>query len=69
MKKVKFDCNGRNAPAYSCDTLGDNSGYYYPADKVDELISAIRDVQEFMSSGFYDDAAERLDLAIDTVSA
>ena len=30
LKKLiyKFDCNGHNAPAYSCNKPGDNSGCY-----------------------------------------
>jgi len=28
MKTLKFNCNGNNAPTYSCSEHGDNSGEY-----------------------------------------
>ena len=28
MDVIKFDCNSHNAPAYSCNKPGDNSGEY-----------------------------------------
>ncbi|MCG7598829.1 hypothetical protein MHM84_03460 [Halomonas sp. McH1-25] len=30
LKRVRFDCNGNNAPAYGCNLPGDNSGEYVP---------------------------------------
>lgn len=68
MPKVKFDCNGPNAPAYGCDKPGDNSGYYYPADKVEALIDSIRLAQKFMSAGLDDEAAETIDAAMERMS-
>ncbi len=41
MKKIKFDCNTNNAPAYSCSEPNDNSGYYYQSTDVDELLKKI----------------------------
>jgi len=38
MKHYRFFCNGHNAPAYSCDTSGDNSGVYYKKEDVDKLL-------------------------------
>jgi hypothetical protein len=37
MSKVRFDCNGHNAPAYGCSEPGDNSGDYYHAADVERL--------------------------------
>jgi hypothetical protein len=42
MLKIKFDCNGRYAPAYGCDYPGDNSGYYYRAADVDALVAKLK---------------------------
>ena len=39
MRKIKFDCNEHNAPAYSCNTPGDNSGWYYQSTDVDTLLN------------------------------
>ena len=39
MKKIKFDCNGHNSPAYGCDHHGDNSGLYYLAAEVETLLN------------------------------
>jgi len=41
MKKIEFDCNGNNAPAYGCNEPHDNSGFYYQATAVDELLERI----------------------------
>lgn len=38
VQKIKFDCNGNNAPAYSCDKPGDNSGVYVQSTDYDELL-------------------------------
>ena len=45
MDIYKFDCNGNNAPAYSCDKPGDNSGYYV---RFDSLKRAIQDINEWV---------------------
>ena len=37
MKRIKFDCHGNNAPAYSCSESGDWSGDYYRAEDIDNL--------------------------------
>lgn len=37
MKTVRFDCNGRLAPAYTCDTPGDQSGEYVLANLLPQL--------------------------------
>lgn len=37
MLKIKFDCKGNNAPAYSCSEPGDQSGYYVKAEEVKHL--------------------------------
>lgn len=37
MKTVRFDCNGHNAPAYSCSEPGDWSGTYVKATDYAEL--------------------------------
>jgi hypothetical protein len=42
MLKIKFDCNGRHAPAYGCDYPGDNSDYYYRAADVDALVAKLK---------------------------
>ena len=39
---VRFDCHGRNAPAYGCSLPGDMSGVYYKAADVDALIAEVR---------------------------
>lgn len=44
MIRVKFDCKGHNAPAYSCDKPGDNSGEYIQATDVDELLDDLQGV-------------------------
>jgi hypothetical protein len=38
MKKIRFGCRGRHAPAYGCSEPGDNTGEYYRAAEVDERI-------------------------------
>lgn len=38
VQKIKFDCNGNNAPAYGCDKPGDNSGVYVQSTDYDELL-------------------------------
>ena len=45
MEKVKFDCNGWNAPAYSCDKPGDNSGTYVQVTDLDDF--ALEVAREF----------------------
>jgi len=45
MKQYKFFCDGHNAPAYSCDTPGDNSGVYYKKEDVDKLSIEIINIQ------------------------
>jgi hypothetical protein len=40
MEKIEFDCNGNNAPAYSCNKPYDNSGSYYQSTDVDEVLEA-----------------------------
>ena len=42
MDKYKFDCNSNNAPAYSCNKPDDNSGEYYKAQEVVNMVQAIR---------------------------
>lgn len=49
--KIKFDCNGNNAPAYSCSKPGDNSGEYIRSDLVRTLVE-----QAYMA-GQYSDGA------------
>jgi hypothetical protein len=36
--KIKFDCNGFSAPAYSCSKSGDNSGVYVQSTDYDALV-------------------------------
>lgn len=36
--KIKFDCNGFSAPAYSCSKPGDNSGVYVQSTDYDALV-------------------------------
>lgn len=43
--KIKFDCNGFNAPAYSCSKSGDNSGYYVQSTDYDELTSRVAELE------------------------
>ena len=38
VEKINFDCNGNNAPAYSCNKPYDNSGWYYQSTDVDEVL-------------------------------
>lgn len=42
MEKTEFNCKGNNAPAYSCNKPGDNSGTYYQAADVDGMIEEIK---------------------------
>lgn len=55
---VKFDCNGNNAPAYSCNKPGDNSGEYVKAEDYATLqhelaicMDALREIFNFTSDG------------------
>jgi len=41
MKKIRFDCHGHNAPAYGCNEPGDNSGWYFRADDVENYLLEI----------------------------
>lgn len=42
MEKFIFNCNTRNAPAYSCNKPGDNTGAYYRAGDVAEWIDGLK---------------------------
>ncbi len=44
MKKIEFNCNRHNAPAYSCSEPGDNSGVYVQSTDVDELFEELADI-------------------------
>ena len=50
MEIIKFDCHGHNAPAYSCNKPGDNSGEYVRADyakaKIDAMLTVLEEVDE-----------------------
>lgn len=47
MEKIKFDCNGNNAPACGCSKPGDNSGWYYQSTDVDEICAdAVKKIKE-----------------------
>ena len=48
MDKVSFDCNGNNAPAYSCDKPGDNSGEYYRCSDVEARLQALEECRELV---------------------
>lgn len=43
--KIKFDCNGFNAPAYSCSEPGDNSGYYVQSTDYDKLTQQVAELR------------------------
>ena len=44
METVKFDCKSNNAPAYSCNRPGDNSGEYVHIDVANAMRSLIIDL-------------------------
>jgi len=48
--KIKFDCNGFNAPAYSCSKSGDNSGYYVQSTDYDNLTKQVTELREALLS-------------------
>ena len=39
LKVYRFVSHGNNAPAYGCNSPGDNSGMYYKKDDVDKLFA------------------------------
>ena len=43
--KIKFDCNGFNAPAYSCSKPGDNSGFYVQSTDYDTLTKQVAELE------------------------
>ena len=43
--KIKFDCNGFNAPEYSCSKSGDNSGYYVQSTDYDTLAQQVAELR------------------------
>lgn len=45
MNKVEFNSKGNNAPAYSCNKPGDNSGAYYKQSEVDDLLQEVKDAR------------------------
>ena len=45
METIKFDSNSHNAPAYSCNKPGDNSGEYVSVDVANAMRSLIMDLQ------------------------
>ena len=59
LKVFNFDSNGFNAPAYSCNWPGDNSGSYYSMDAIDNLLQSnlekppCRFCAEWESAGYY----------------
>ena len=57
MKLFKFDCTTNNAPAYICSEPNDNSGHYYRAEDVDELLRKTQQI-ELMSNKDIKDAIE-----------
>jgi len=48
--KIKFDCNGFNAPAYSCSKSGDNSGYYVQSTDYDNLTQQVAELRAALQS-------------------
>jgi len=48
--KIKFDCNGFNAPAYSCSKPGDNSGYYVQSTDYDNLTKQVTELRAALLS-------------------
>ena len=48
--KIKFDCNGFNAPAYSCSKSGDNSGYYVQSTDYDNLTKQVTELRAALLS-------------------
>ncbi|MDX1466102.1 MAG: hypothetical protein R3215_10420 [Halomonas sp.] len=52
LHKVRFDCNGHNAPAYGCSEPGDNSGEYVQAadamDVIETLAEALESCMRFI---------------------
>ena len=45
MEIFKFDSKGNNAPAYSCNRPGDNSGEYVPLETARIMRNLIVDLQ------------------------
>lgn len=45
METIKFDCKSNNAPAYSCNRPGDNSGEYVSANIAFAMRDLIIDLQ------------------------
>ena len=43
--KIKFDCSGFNAPAYSCSKPGDNSGFYVQSTDYDTLTKQVAELE------------------------
>ena len=41
MKRIKFDCHVTDSPGYGCSSPGDQSGDYYRAEDVDELLTLL----------------------------
>ncbi len=48
---LMFDGNGRHAPAYGCSQPGDQTGTYYPADKVISVIEQFlaENIEQFLA--------------------
>jgi hypothetical protein len=67
MERVKFNCKGNNAPAYSCNLPNDQSGTYIrEAQVINAIISALDDdtkddVVKNLSEAFKIDFREFLD--------
>ena len=47
--KIKFDCNGFSAPAYSCSKAGDNSGVYVQSTDYDALVEQNKALMDALS--------------------
>ena len=46
MKTIKFTCHGNSAPAYSCNTPGDNSGEYVSIDDYNKTRAQLLSCEE-----------------------
>jgi len=54
MKKIKFNCNGHNAPAYRCSEPGDNSGEYYRVEEVEPFLTVLGKILEAHKMSYVD---------------
>jgi len=54
VPRIKFDSKGNNAPTYSCNKPGDNSGTYVQATDYDEVVNRVKVLEEALRELVYD---------------